>query len=109
MMAGTTTTEPATMSAREQRVSNVKKVAGEIQKGSNSAGARLRSIVDRIEKLEEEKAAVGADIKDVYAEAKGAGFDPAVLRMLIRNRKEDADTMAERQELLDLYTHAIGD
>ena len=98
-----------TMTAREQRVSNVKKTAGEIQKGSNSAGERLRSLVHRIELVEEEKAACTSDIRDLYAEAKGAGFDPAVLRILIKNRKEDADKRAEQQDLLDLYTHAMGD
>lgn len=72
------------------------------------AGARLKSIVERVERLEEEKKAIADDIKDVYAEAKANGFDTKVLRQVIALRKKDP---AERQELaamLDLYMHALG-
>lgn len=72
------------------------------------AADRLRSIIERIERLEEEKAALGADIRDVYAEAKAAGFDIKVLRQLIRLRKMEPADRSEQEQLLDLYRHAIG-
>ena len=72
------------------------------------AGARLKSLVERIEKLEEEKAAIASDVKDVYAEAKGTGFDTKTIRKLIRLRKMDAQKRQEEDELLDLYRAAIG-
>jgi uncharacterized protein (UPF0335 family) len=64
---------------------------------------QLRSIVDRIEKLEEEKAATAADIKDVFAEAKGNGYDVKTLRTLIRRRKMDAAEREEQDALLETY------
>lgn len=72
------------------------------------AGARLKSLVERIEKLEEEKSAIGTDIKDVYGEAKSTGFDTKTLRKLIRLRKLDEEKRREEDELLDLYRAAIG-
>ncbi|MCB1537966.1 MAG: DUF2312 domain-containing protein [Rhodospirillales bacterium] len=72
------------------------------------AGARLKSLVERIEKLEEEKSAIASDVKDVYAEAKGTGFDTKTIRKLIRLRKMDAQKRQEEDELLDLYRAAIG-
>ena len=72
------------------------------------AADRLRSIVERIERLEEEKAALAADIREVYAEAKSAGFDTKTLRALIKLRKMDQSDRQEQEELLDLYRQAIG-
>lgn len=72
------------------------------------AADRLRSIVERIERLEEERAALGADIREVYAEAKGAGFDSRTLRQIVRLRKLDAPERQEREELLTLYMGALG-
>ena len=69
---------------------------------------QLRSIVERIERLEEEKRALADDIKEVYAEAKGNGFDTKTLRTVIKLRKEDVTERAEREALLDLYMHALG-
>jgi len=69
---------------------------------------RLRSIVERIERLEEERKALGNDIKDIYAEAKSAGFDVKVLRQLIRIRKQEAAEVEELETLLDVYRHALG-
>jgi len=69
---------------------------------------RLRSFVERIERLEEEKAALAADIREVYAEAKGDGFDSKVMRQVIRLRRMDTSERAEQDELLDLYKHALG-
>jgi uncharacterized protein (UPF0335 family) len=69
---------------------------------------RLRSIVDRIERLEEERKALADDIRDVKAEAKSAGFDVAVLNELLRQRKAEPAEVEERQTLLDLYRRALG-
>jgi uncharacterized protein (UPF0335 family) len=78
--------------------------------GHNSgiSADQLRSLVDRIERLEEERKAISADIKDIYTEAKSAGFDPKVLHQLIRIRRQDAETVEENEMLLDTYRHALG-
>jgi uncharacterized protein (UPF0335 family) len=78
------------------------------EKPTNIAGDRLRSIVDRIERLEEERKALGNDIKDIYGEAKSAGFDVKVLRQLIRIRKQEPAEIEEQETLLDVYRRAIG-
>lgn len=72
------------------------------------AGDRLRSLIERIERLEEEKAALTADIREVYAEAKGSGFDVKIMRQIIRDRRMDAADLQERETLLDLYRRALG-
>jgi uncharacterized protein (UPF0335 family) len=72
------------------------------------AADRLRSIVDRIERLEEERKALGGDIRDIYAEAKSAGFDVKVLRQLIRVRRQEAGDVEEQETLLDVYRRALG-
>jgi uncharacterized protein (UPF0335 family) len=72
------------------------------------AADRLRSIVDRIERLSEERAALGNEIKDIYTEAKSAGFDVKVLRQLIRTRKQESAEVEEQESLLDLYRIALG-
>ena len=69
---------------------------------------RLKSIVTRIEKLEEDKAAISEDIKEVYAEAKGTGFDVKAIRQIVRLRKLEAEKRREQEELLELYMSAIG-
>jgi uncharacterized protein (UPF0335 family) len=69
---------------------------------------QLKSIVERIERLEEEKKALADDIKEVFAEAKGNGFDTKVLRTVIRLRKQDKTERQEHEALLDLYLHALG-
>jgi uncharacterized protein (UPF0335 family) len=73
------------------------------------AAERLRSFVQRIERLEEDKAALGHDLREVYAEAKGEGFDTKVLRKLISLRKRDARERREEDELLELYLSALGE
>ena len=70
---------------------------------------RLKSFIKRIEKLEEDKAAVSEDIKEVYAEAKGVGFDVKIIRQIVRLRKMEDEQRREQEELLDLYMAAIGD
>ena len=74
----------------------------------NIAADRLRSLVERIERLEEERKALSSDIKDIYGEAKSAGFDVKVLRQLIRIRKQEPADVEEQDTLLDLYKRAIG-
>ena len=72
------------------------------------AGERLRAFVERIERLEADKAAVVGDIRDVYAEAKAAGFEVKVLRQIVRLRGMDQAERAEQEELLALYRRALG-
>lgn len=73
-----------------------------------TAQQRLSSFIARIERLEEEKAGIASDIKDVYAEAKGAGFDPKIMKQIVRLRKMKAEDRAEAQMLLDTYMAALG-
>ena len=72
------------------------------------AGERLRSFIERIERLEEERRALGADIKEVYAEAKGNGFDAKIMRQVIRLRRMDKDDLDEQETLLAIYKRALG-
>jgi uncharacterized protein (UPF0335 family) len=71
------------------------------------AADRLRSFIERIERLEEEKAALAADIKEIYSEAKGNGFDTKVIRMIVRLRKMDQSDRQEQEQILDLYKRAL--
>ena len=75
--------------------------------GGVSAG-QLRSYIERIERLEEEKTALAADIREIYAEAKGNGFDAKTMRQIVRLRKLDTDDRREQEALLDLYRSALG-
>jgi uncharacterized protein (UPF0335 family) len=72
------------------------------------AADRLRSIIERIERLEEERKALGSDIKDIYSEAKSAGFDVKVIRAIIRIRKQEPAEVEEQESLLDVYRRALG-
>lgn len=74
----------------------------------NIAADRLKSVVERIERLEEERKSLAADIKDIYAEAKSAGFDVKVLRQLIRMRKQAPAEIEEQETMLDVYRRALG-
>lgn len=80
--------------------------------GHNSTGGiaaeRLRSLVERIEGLEDERRAIGSDIKDVFTEAASAGFDVKVMKQLIRIRKLESAEVEEMETLLDVYRHALG-
>ncbi len=71
------------------------------------AADRLRTVVERIERLEEEKAAITADIREVYAEAKGAGFNAKILRQLVRLRRLDQADRREQEAMLELYKRAL--
>ena len=73
------------------------------------AAERLRSFIERVERLEEEKAQLGHDIREVYAEAKGEGYDAKVLRKIVALRKKDPQQRREEEELLEIYLAAIGD
>ena len=72
-------------------------------------GDQLKSIVERIERLEEEKKTIADDIKEVYAEAKGNGYDVKVLRKVVALRKRDLDERKEEEAILDLYLQAVGE
>ncbi|HPE30667.1 MAG TPA: DUF2312 domain-containing protein [Parvularculaceae bacterium] len=76
---------------------------------STVAGERLRSFIERIERLNEEKDAILSDQKEVYAEAKGEGYDTKILRQVIRIRKMDRADRQEQEALLDLYLSALGE
>ena len=69
---------------------------------------QLRAFIERVERLEEEKKTIADDIKEIYAEAKGNGFDTKVLRKVVSIRKQDANERAEQEAILDLYLHALG-
>lgn len=69
---------------------------------------RLNAIISRIERLEEEKAGIASDIRDIYAEAKGTGFDVKALRAIIRLRKLELNERQEQEHMLDMYKHALG-
>lgn len=71
-------------------------------------GARIKSFVEKVERLEEEKKAVAEDIKDTYGEAKATGFEPKIIRKIVALRKKRLEARREEQELLDLYMSAIG-
>lgn len=73
-----------------------------------STNNQLKALVERIERMEEEKAIIAADIRDVYAEAKGNGFDVKALRTIIRLRKQDANERAEHEAILETYMVALG-
>lgn len=72
------------------------------------AGDRLRTIIERIERLEDEKKALSDDIKEVYSEAKGAGFDIKIIRQIVSLRKMDASDRSEMEQILDVYKRALG-
>lgn len=80
----------------------------EIGHNTPTAPDQLRSIIERIERLEEDKSEVAADIKEVYAEAKGNGFDTKALRKLVALRKKDRDKAMEERAILELYANALG-
>jgi uncharacterized protein (UPF0335 family) len=76
---------------------------------NTTAQGQLKSILERIERLEEDKAGVMADLKEVYAEAKGNGFDVKIIRKVVRLRKTDRAKRQEEEALIDLYMSAIGE
>ena len=75
---------------------------------SNVAPDRLRSLIERIERLEEEKKALASDIKDIYTEAKSSGYDTGVMRALVRLRAKDPDKLSEFEQMLEFYRSVMG-
>lgn len=94
--------EPITMTEREFHA------AAERAGGPRFAKDQLKSIIERIERLEEEKKTMSDDIRDVYAEAKGNGFDVKALRTIVRMRKQDPNERAEAETILETYMQALG-
>ena len=76
--------------------------------GSSAGTERLNQFIERIERLEEERRALMADIKDVYAEAKATGFEPKIMRQVVRLRSMDRDLLSEQDALLETYRDALG-
>lgn len=90
------------MSEENTQDENTPKDVGGVQ------GQRLQSFIERIERLSEEKEALHEDIKEVYAESKGVGFDAQIIRKIVSLRKMDGEKRREEEELLDLYKTAVG-
>ena len=76
--------------------------------GNGASAEQLTQLIERIERLEEEKRALMADIRDVYAEAKANGFEPKIMRQVVRLRSMDRDLLSEQDTLLDTYRDALG-
>ena len=76
--------------------------------GDSVDNGQLRAFIERIERMEEEKAAISADIKEIYAEAKGGGFETKIMRRIVNIRKQDANERMEQEAILELYMGALG-
>lgn len=98
---------PAALPTVDRTMAQAAKRKEESEVGGIAAD-RLRSIIERIERLEEEKRALSADIKDILTEAKSAGFDVKVIRQLLRIRRQDAAEVEQQEALLTLYRRALG-
>lgn len=96
------------MTGVTQEIADRRSNTGISEDAPKFAKDQLRTIVERIERLEEEKKTIADDIRDVYTEAKGNGYDPKALRKLIAIRREDANKRAEMQMILDTYLSALG-
>jgi uncharacterized protein (UPF0335 family) len=83
-------------------------VRKEEEPAKSFARDQLKAFIERVERLEEEKKAIADDIRDVYSEAKGNGFDVKALRTIVRLRKQDADERREHEAILETYLHALG-
>ena len=82
--------------------------SGEAGDVGGVSGKRLKSLIERVERLEEEKAALAEDIKEIYGEAKSTGYEPKIMRRIIKLRKMDVEKRNEEDQLLELYMTAIG-
>ena len=91
--------------AAKLRVKNTQEAMKDV---AGVSGQRLKSFIERVERLEEEKKGLAEDIRDVYGEAKGTGFDPKIMRKIVSLRKSNLEKRREESELLDLYMSAIG-
>ena len=91
----------------KEPVMEIVKEADDDPKNISLSADRLRSLIERIERLEEEKAEIAGDIRDVFAEAKSAGFDPKIMRIVIKLRKRGAAKRDEEEFLIDTYKKAL--
>jgi uncharacterized protein (UPF0335 family) len=113
LVALTSACTPETLSAHsceslEEVLMATAVAAKEEQPAACFAKDQLKAFVERVERLEEEKKAIADDIRDVYAEAKGNGFDVKALRTIVRLRKQDVDERREQETILETYMHALG-
>ena len=106
-MARTPKAKPASLQTAGRAMAQAAKTSADTEVGGIAAD-RLRSIIERVERLEEEKKALSSDIKDIMAEAKSAGFDVKVIRAVLRIRKQEPAEVEEQETLLDLYRRALG-
>jgi len=93
---------------QEAKASRARQEADPESEVGGIAADRLRSIIERVERLEEERKALADDIKDIFGEAKSAGFEVKVIRQIIRLRKQEPAEVEEQETLLDLYRRALG-
>jgi uncharacterized protein (UPF0335 family) len=96
------------MQTHEETDGTTRRIESDHNEAGGIAADRLRSIIERVERLEEEKKALGSDIKDIFAEAKSAGFDVKVVRQLISMRKKEPAELEEQETLLETYRRALG-
>ena len=96
------------MSETDAKASRERQAANPDPEVGGIAVDRLRSIVERVERLEEERKALAGDIKDVYTESKSAGFDPATIKQIVRLRRKEPADVEEQEALLELYKRALG-
>lgn len=106
--AGAAAREAGTMKQDNRQVEAFSKRETGAEVVENVAAAELRQFIERIERLEEEKAELGTDIKDVYGEAKGRGYDTKAMRTIVRLRKKDANERIEEETILQTYMAALG-
>lgn len=99
------TTKATKKEAAKQRVQTTQEAMKDV---GGVSGQRLKSFIERIERLNEEAKATAEDVRDVYGEAKGTGFDPKIMRKIVALRKSNLEKRREESELLDLYMSAIG-
>lgn len=90
------------------RAAELRRAEGQSVVTAGVTADQLRSFIERIERLEEEKKALGEDIKEVYAEAKSEGFDTAIMRQVIKIRRMDEAELSEQEELIEVYKRALG-
>ena len=83
-------------------------IAADLDSHAEVNAGHLRAFIERVERLEEEKKALADDIKEVYAEAKGNGFDVKIMRKIVTIRRQDRDQRREEEQILDLYLAALG-
>jgi uncharacterized protein (UPF0335 family) len=96
------------LNKKEAAKLRVKTTQEAIKDAGGVSGQRLKSFVERIERLEEEKAAIAEDIRDVYSESKATGFEPKIIRKVVARRKQNLEKRREEDELVSLYSAAIG-